>query len=57
MRTRRILQRAGLLSLAAFLMSGCFGGPCSTVSDSIIFTILFVGTVFFVGYGLFLFFS
>jgi hypothetical protein len=60
MRTRRFLQRAGRGVLSTFMVSsltGCFGGPCISASDAIIFTILFVGTVAFVGFALVAFFS
>ena len=57
MRTSRFLQRAGFLSLETLLMTGCFGGPCSSASDVIIFTILFVGVVAFLGFALVAFFA
>ncbi|HKS17332.1 MAG TPA: hypothetical protein VJU16_08470 [Planctomycetota bacterium] len=51
------MQRAGFLSLETLLMTGCFGGPCSSASDVIIFTILFVGVVAFLGFALVAFFA
>ena len=49
--------RAILSSLTAAPLTGCFGGPCISASDAIIFTILFVGTVAFVGFALVAFFA